>query len=302
VLNVDYIVIGHTAGAVTLGLYVLAFNISSWPVNALVQTVRNVALPGFARLDRAKSAESFVSSFALVLAAGLLVGVLLGPLARPVVTFVYGPTWLRSAGALGVLALFGAMRVVFDLMATFLIARGASRPVLLVQIAWVVALVPAMVVGVHARGLVGAGIAHLVVALAVVLPAYTLTLNRQGVRFHALVRAAAPPVGAAAVAAIAVWATSQLTGAAWQRLLLGSAVGIAVYLALLQRWLRARLTGSWPTDRQHPTRQHRRTSRSSADIHSRRPERAARGAPLWRSSRRGSHRLVRDRHSRSPFG
>jgi PST family polysaccharide transporter len=302
VLNVDYIVIGHTAGAVALGLYVLAFNISSWPVNALVQAVRNVALPGFSRLDRTKSAESFVSSFALVLAAGLLVGVLLGPLARPVVSFVYGPIWLGSAGALGVLALFGALRVVFDLMATFLIARGASRPVLLVQMAWVAALVPVMVLGVNARGLVGAGIAHLVVALAVVLPAYTLTLTRYGVPFMALVRAAAPPVGAAMVAAAAVWATTQATDVAWQTLVLGSAVGILVYLALLQRWLRSRLSSSWPTDQQQPTRQHRRTSRSAADLHPRRPERAARGVPLWRSGSRGSHRLVRDRHSRSPSG
>jgi PST family polysaccharide transporter len=302
VLNVDYIVIGRTAGAVTLGFYVLAFTVSTWPVNALVQAVRNVALPGFSRLDRTKSAVSFISSFALVLAAGLLVGVLLGPLARPVVTFVYGPTWLASAGALGVLAVFGAIRVVFDLMATFLIARGASRPVLVVQIAWVVALVPAMVLGVHNWGIVGAGVAHLVVAVTVVLPAYALTLHRQGVSFLALVRAAAPPIGAAMVAAIAVWATAKATDAPWQALVLGSAVGILVYLALLQRWLRSRLSGSWPTYRQAPSPQHRRTSRSSADWRGQRPERAAHGVPLWRSSPRGSHRQVRNRRSRSPFG
>ena len=299
VLNVDYIVIGRTAGAVTLGLYVLAFNVSSWPVNALVQAVRNVALPGFSRLDRTNSAKSFVSSFGLVLTAGLLVAALLGPLARPVVSFVYGPTWLGSAGALGVLAVFGATRVVFDLMATFLIARGASRPVLLVQVAWVVALVPAMVLGVNTWGLVGAGVAHLVVAITVVLPAYTLVLRRQGVPFLALVRAAAPPVGAGLLAATAVWATSQATDAPWQALVLGSTVGILVYLALLHRWLRSRLSGSWPTDRQHPTRQHRRTARSPVGWPSESPGRAARAVPPWRSRPRGVHRLGRDRRSRS---
>jgi PST family polysaccharide transporter len=305
VLNVDYIVIGRTAGAVTLGLYVLAFNLAGGPVNALVQAVRGVALPGFSRLDRTNSAEKFVSSFALVLSAGLLMSMLLAPLALPTITFVYGTRWLGSVGALGVLAVFGAMRVVFDLMATFLIARGASKPVLLVQVAWVVALVPAMVLGVHAGGLVGAGVAHIVVGFAVVLPAYLLALNRQGVLFPALVRAAGPPIGAAMVAAIAVWATTQATDVPWQALVLGSAVGILIYLALLRRWLRSRLSGlsgSGPTDWQHPSRQHRRTSRSSADWRGRRPERAARGAPLWRSSPRGSHRQVRDRHSRSPFG
>lgn len=245
VLNVDYIVIGHIAGAVTLGFYVLAFNMSSWPVNALVQAVRNVALPGFSRLDGTSSARSFVASFALVLTGGLLVAALLAPLAAPLVTFVYGERWLRSAQVLGLLAVFGAMRVVFDLMATFLIARGGSKPVLLVQIAWVAALVPAMVVGVHAWGIVGAGIAHLTIGCAVVLPAYILALKRHGVQFLAVVRAAAPPVGAAAVTGAAVWASSQAIGGAWHALLVGGAIGVLAYLAMLRQWLRPRLSGNW---------------------------------------------------------
>jgi O-antigen/teichoic acid export membrane protein len=250
VLNVDYIVIGRTAGAVALGLYVLAFTVSSWPVNALVQAVRNVALPGFSRLDRTDSAESFVSSFALLLTPGLLVAAVLAPLAVPAVIFVYGPAWLGSAGALGVLAVFGVMRVIFDLMATFLIARGASKPVLLVQVAWVVALVPAMVVGVHTRGIVGAGIAHLVVGFVVVLPAYAIALRRQGVSLLAMVRAAVPPVAAALVAGAAVCVSTQAVDVPWRALVIGGSIGLLLYLALLHRWLRSRLSGSWPTGRQ----------------------------------------------------
>ena len=245
VLNVDYIVIGRTAGAVTLGLYVLAFNISSWPVNALVQAVRNVALPGFSRLDGDASSRSFVSSFALVFTAGLLVAALLAPLAVPLVTFVYGPTWHKSAGALGVLAVFGALRVVFDLMATFLIARGGSRPVLFVQLAWVAALVPAMIVGVHAWGIVGAGITHLFIACTVVLPAYALALRRHGIRGGVLARAAAPPIGAAVLTGWAVWATSSAMDVAWRAVVVGATIGVLVYLPLLRRWIRARLSGGW---------------------------------------------------------
>jgi PST family polysaccharide transporter len=242
VLNVDYIVVGHTAGQKTLGFYVLAFNIASWPVTALVLAVRNVAMAGFSRLDTKASSKTFVSSFALILAAGLMVAALLAPLAVPAVTFVYGPKWLRSAGPLGLLAGFGAMRVVFDLMATFLIARGRSRPVLIVQVVWVLALAPAMVICVHAWGIVGAGVAHLVVAFAVVLPAYALALRPHAVSFAALVRAAAPPIGAAVLAAAAVWACSRLSEAAWRTLVLGGSVGLLVYVGLLARWLRARVS------------------------------------------------------------
>ena len=298
VLNVDYIVIGRTAGAVTLGFYVLAFNVSSWPVNALVQAIRNVALPAFARLDRTSSAKSFVSSFALVLAGGLLVTALLSPLALPSVQFVYGPKWLASAGALAVLAVFGTLRVVFDLMATFLIARGGSRPVLFVQIIWVAALVPAMIVGVHTWGIVGAGVAHLFVAMTVVLPTYLVVLNRHGVRFLALIRAAAPPIGAAVVAAAAVWIISRSIDVAWHALVLGGSIGILVYLALLHRWLRSRLTGSWPTGRKHAG-QHRRTAQSPAGWEMARPALLARADTVWRSRPPGAHRHIKDRRGRS---
>jgi PST family polysaccharide transporter len=243
VLNVDYIVIGRTAGAVTLGLYVLAFNMSSWPVNALVQAVRNVALPGFSRLDRDSSTRSFVSSFALVLSAGLLVAAFLGPLSGPLVDFVYGPRWHRAAGALGALAFFGALRVVFDLAATYLFARGTSKPVFAVQVVWIAALVPAMVVGVHAWGIVGAGIAHITVAATVVLPAYLVALNRQGVRLRALVDVAAPALGAALVTGASVWATSRALDAPWQALVLGGTIGVLVYLPLLRWWVRPHLSG-----------------------------------------------------------
>jgi PST family polysaccharide transporter len=198
-------------------------------------------LPAFSRLDPASSARSFVSSFALVFTAGAFVAALLAPLAVPVVTFLYGSKWFRSASVLALLAVFGALRVVFDLTATFLIARGGSRPVLLVQIAWVGALVPAMIVGVHTWGIVGAGGAHVAVALAVVLPAYVLALRRQGVRVAALLRAAGPPLGAAVVAGAAAWGCGQAVTAGWHSLLFGCAVGVLLYLALLGRWVRPRL-------------------------------------------------------------
>ncbi len=52
VLNVDYIVVGRVLGATALGLYVLAFNISGWPMNVFGAVVRSVSLPGFAHLQR----------------------------------------------------------------------------------------------------------------------------------------------------------------------------------------------------------------------------------------------------------
>ncbi len=68
VLNVDYVVVGRVLGATALGLYVLAFNISGWPMNLFGAVVRSVSLPGFAHLQR--DGEDMPGRFAAALAPG----------------------------------------------------------------------------------------------------------------------------------------------------------------------------------------------------------------------------------------
>ena len=64
-----------------------------------------------------------------------------------------------------------------------LAALGYSKFVLAVQLIWLAALVPAMAIGVHEDGIVGAAVAHIVVIGPVVLPCYVFALKRAtGVR------------------------------------------------------------------------------------------------------------------------
>ena len=60
VVNVDNMLVGNALGAVSLGLYVMAFNLSSWPMNAVGTAIRSVALPGFSRVvgDARRSSEA----------------------------------------------------------------------------------------------------------------------------------------------------------------------------------------------------------------------------------------------------
>ena len=50
ILNVDFIVVGHVLGPVQLGLYLLAFNLCSWPITVVTSAIRRVAIALFARL------------------------------------------------------------------------------------------------------------------------------------------------------------------------------------------------------------------------------------------------------------
>src|SRR5688500_2359153 len=98
-------------------------------------------------------------------------GAVLATLAARIVGLLYGERWAGAAVALVGLGVFGALRVAFDLIATFLIAVGSTRAVLAVQVWWLVAMVPTMWLGIEWFGLAGAGWAHVVVGFVFVLPA-----------------------------------------------------------------------------------------------------------------------------------
>lgn len=258
-LNIDNVVVARTLGTVALGYYALAFNVSSWPMTAIGQVVRSVALPGFSRVtppgghDGPQEPEPRAGgvgvardpvlgqAMALAWAVALPAGALLALLAGPLIVVIYGRVWAPAAPVLVMLGLFGALRVVFDLFAAYLLARGASRQVLVVQAIWFLLLVPATILGARWYGLVGAGGAHLVVAVGAVLPLYAWFARRCGADLRPVAAAVWPPVVAMVPAAAVGWWVSSSLERPWLALLAGGVVAGAVYLAVLGRWLRSRL-------------------------------------------------------------
>ncbi|GAB3041675.1 oligosaccharide flippase family protein [Parafrigoribacterium mesophilum] len=240
-LNVDNVVISRIAGPTALGFYVLAFNISSWPMSAIGQVVRSISLPLFARSVGKNKHTVLADTTALAWAATLPAGAFLALLSAPIIVVVYGPKWLPAAQVLAALGMFGALRALFDLFAAYLLARGASRSVLWTQVIWVAALVPALIAATGWLGIVGAGWVHLAVAVVFVLPAYLIALHRTGIELAGLARACWPPIAAMIPASAAVLLVSTQSDAALWQFLLGGLSGGAVYLALIYRWATRRI-------------------------------------------------------------
>lgn len=232
-LNIDNVVIAHVVGATALGFYVLAFNISNWPMSAIGQIVRSIALPLFSRTE---GGGVLPATAALTWAIALPAGGFLAVLAAPLIVVVYGEKWLPSASVLAALGLFGALRALFDLFASFLLARGASRAVLWTQLVWFVALIPALIVATTSWGIVGAGWVHLGVSLVFVLPAYFIALRRADVSLVGLLRACIVPTVAMLPAAAAGLLVGSLLPGALLALLGGGLAGGIVYAACVLRW------------------------------------------------------------------
>ncbi len=238
-LSIDTVIISRYLGPTTLGFYVIAFNVSSWPMSTLGQIVRSVALPWFARVAPSGTGRdpTLGSAMAIAWAVAVPAGCLLSLLATEVLSVVYGDRWTPAAPALVALGIFGAVRVAFDLVASFLLARGAARTTLGVQVLWFAALVPAVLWGTRVGGIAGAAWAHVAVALLCITPAYLLALGRAGVDLRLVGAALWPPVAAMAPAIVAAHFAMEMFGGSFTSLMAGGVVGVLVYAALMGRWI-----------------------------------------------------------------
>ncbi len=131
VANLDKLVVGNVLGATALGFYVLAFNLSSWPVAMFSQPMRSVAPAAFARLqdDPPAMRRTFLSTIGLLAGATLPVCLLLSGAAQPLVRFVYGASWAPASAVLFWLALLGGFRILFELVYDYFVVLGRSRVV-----------------------------------------------------------------------------------------------------------------------------------------------------------------------------
>lgn len=232
----DQIVVGTTLGATALGYYALAFNLASWPVSIFSQPLRQVAPAAFARLqhDPERMRRNFVSAAVVLSAVALPACLAVAGAATPVVGFVYGGAWLPAAAALAWLAAQAALRIWFELTYDYLVILGRSRGLLLIQIGWFAAGVPAMLLGARWAGIAGVAAAQFLVALTVVLGLYGWQLRRSGMQLRPLLRGLVLPIAAGITAGAIAYGIAQLgLGQLVASLLAGLASCVVIALLVL---------------------------------------------------------------------
>ncbi|CAM5439435.1 lipopolysaccharide biosynthesis protein [Streptomyces avidinii] len=232
VVNVDTMVVGSALDPLALGFYVLAFNISGWPVRIISEAARRVSFAGFSRLaDSPKAlAAGFSRALGVVMAGTVPICVLLAALAAPVVELIYGERWLPAARALPWLMALGLVRIGCELAYDCLVAIGRRRSLIGVQGLWLVILIPVLVIGARTGGIVGVAQGHVLVAGAVVVPVFLLALHRGGIRLGTVARACARPLLGGAVMAAVLLLLERYLGDSVPALLATGAAGTLCYV------------------------------------------------------------------------
>ena len=206
-LNVDYLIIGHQLGTVAVGVYLIAFNLSSWPTTLVGQAVRAVSIPSFSQLRQSGGdvGASLRRALTLLFAGALPFVAVLIAMPELAITTLYGNAWVGGAVALHFLALLSIVRLVDGLTDDVFFACGRATWILAKNLVWVVLLVVGLPIGAHFGGIRGVGIGHAVVASVVVLPLICFLLARLGMWRRQLLFIATAMAGAAAIAGTAGW-------------------------------------------------------------------------------------------------
>jgi lipopolysaccharide exporter len=231
-LNVDYAFVGHLLGATELGVYVLAFNMASWSYSVLGAVINNTSVPAFSRVkdDHALLEKATTTALRAVSLISLPMCAMTAALARPFVLTLYGAKWAASADVLVILSLYGGIFIVCLVFANMFTSFGRTGFLFILQVIWIVTLVPAMALGVHRDGIIGAAYAHVAVIVPIVLPSYLLAVKRMtGIRLASLGKAVLPALLASAAAAVAARAAASQLNSPLGQLIVGLAAGGVTY-------------------------------------------------------------------------
>jgi O-antigen/teichoic acid export membrane protein len=246
-LNVDFILVGRLLGATALGFYLLAFNISGWAPAVLGTAIRWVSIPSFSRLSEEEGAlEPAVHRSIASLVTGVLpIGFLTVVLASTLIEFLYGTAWAQSAPVLRFLIVLGVVRMVTQLALDILAGAGATRAALWLNLGWVCALVPALVIGTRADGIRGTAVAHALVATFVAAPLALAALRRLGVPLRPIARTLVHPLLGAVVGTACCAMVAHVTaGSDFLQLVAAGSVGLLTYVVIVlpseqrRRWSR----------------------------------------------------------------
>lgn len=234
----DVFIAGRLLGQQLLGVYAVAVNLATMPMQKLMQVANQVAFSAFAKLQDQPAQRNAALLRSTTLMSALSIALLWGlaSTAPELIELLLGAKWQAAVIPLQLIALVVPIRIIAALMSTALVACGHVHDDLRNTLLGAAILIPAFWIGTQFGGLHG-----LALAWAIGYPLYGLLLIRRACqRFELglgrlLMRMATPvSAGLAMVGSIELLRRLDLIQALGLQLAVHIGVGALSYLLVLQ--------------------------------------------------------------------
>lgn len=163
----DDIIVGRLMDAASLGLYQVAYKISSLPISEVAGVFGKVSFPVFVKIsgDTKRLKKAFLKTFLSVGILTLPFCVLFLIFPKQIILLILGDKWLAAAPVLKLLSLFGLIRGLSGPTSALFIALKKQEYVSAVTFVSMLGLAITIVPLVARFGIVGAGLSALVGAI-----------------------------------------------------------------------------------------------------------------------------------------
>lgn len=125
----DNIVVGRILGASTLGIYDMAYTISTLPISEVADVVNRVTFPVYVQIehDRRRLQRAFIKSTMAISVASLLISSFVFFFPKEIIIILLGQKWILAVPLLRILALYGFLRAVSGPASVLFLSVGKQK-------------------------------------------------------------------------------------------------------------------------------------------------------------------------------
>lgn len=177
--NLDNVVVGRILGSAALALYQNAYRISTLPISEITDVFGKVTFPTYSKISSEKDRlkRAFIKTNLLIALVAIPFGILVSIFAKEIVLVVLGEAWISAAGALRILAIFGAIKAITNHPYSLFLSLKKQEYLTVTTLVGIVGLGVTIVPFVKAWGIIGAGYSALLGTLATVPVMFYFTLR-----------------------------------------------------------------------------------------------------------------------------
>jgi len=175
----DDIVVGKLMNTSSLGIYQMAYKISSLPISEVTDVIVKVTLPVYVKIsfDKKRLKRAFFKTLFTVSLAVFPMGLVLYLFPKEVIRIVLGEKWIEAYAVLKLLALFGVLRAIMLSGYTIFLAVKKQEYVTIMTLVGILGLGITIIPLVNKFGIYGAGLSALI-ATIISFPVFIYLLFR----------------------------------------------------------------------------------------------------------------------------
>jgi O-antigen/teichoic acid export membrane protein len=175
----DSFTVGRFMGAGPLGIYSVAYEISTLAHSELIAPIRRALLPGYTKLAEEPTTlrAIFVESFAIIVLLAAPIGAGIGVTADAVVRLFLGEQWLGAIPLMRIITVFGLLEICSANTFPLYLALGKPRVIAMLVGIGTATGVPALLYATYTWGAVGAACSITIVSAVTLMINLSLALR-----------------------------------------------------------------------------------------------------------------------------